>query len=207
MAQDFAFKWFATYFDDFEHSKDELGELDRKLGDGDFAVNLASALKLCKEALGDLPPDSTAAGVFSAVSGGFLHTGGTSGPLLGMWFREIAKACASHEEDLVSALSTGVRAGTSAVQRLGGAEAGDKTMVDAMLAAVDTFEQFSSQGADLSTVLEAVAKSAEKGAESTADMHANLGRASYVGDISVGLPDPGAKAIALFFNSGLKAVN
>lgn len=204
MAQNFAKQWFENYFSDFDAVQEELGELDRQLGDGDFAVNLSSALGLGKKGLEPLSDDASAEEVFHAVSQGFLNTGGTSGPLLGMWFRDIAKAFGAENGD-VSALASGVRAGTSTIQRLGGARAGDKTMVDAMLPAADALEKAASDGSDLATALQAAVAGAEEGADSTADIKASLGRASYVGDVAVGLPDPGAKAIALFFESGLKA--
>src|SRR5690625_134038 len=134
MAKNFTRVWIDTFISDFHLAKEELGEMDRISGDGDFAVNLESALKLCQEALEKIADDASPAEVFSAVSSGFLHTGGTSGPLLGMWVRDVAKAFAS-ENDAVQALATGFSDGVATVQRIGGARAGDKTMVDAMLPA------------------------------------------------------------------------
>src|SRR5699024_11514366 len=112
---------------------------------------------------------SSAEEVFYAVSQGFLNTGGTSGPLLGMWFRDIAKAFGAENGD-VSALAAGVRAGTSTIQRLGGAQAGDKTMVDAMLPAADALDKAASDGIDLATALQAAVAGSDDVAYSNDDI-------------------------------------
>ena len=132
--------------------------------------------------------------MFARVSEGFLDTGGTSGPLLGMWFRELSKATA-HSAD-AGALAAGVAAGVAAVQRLGQAQVGDKTMVDAMLPAAEAMT-----GQDLDADLAAAARAARTGAASTQKLRARRGRASYVGDVAVGVLDPGAVTVALFFES------
>jgi dihydroxyacetone kinase-like protein len=206
MAGTFARLWLTTFSADFEESKDELGDLDRRAGDGDFAVNLGSALRRTHAMLAPLEDDASAAEILAAASTGFLQTGGTSGPLLGMWLRDIGKAF-SDASDPVEALATGVAAGTATVQRLGGAQPGDKTMVDAMVPAVHALQVAHRGGVDLSSALESAAAAAQDGAAETERITASLGRASYVGDVSVGVMDPGAAAIALLFRSGKKAAD
>jgi dihydroxyacetone kinase-like protein len=206
MAGTFARLWLTTFTADFDESKDELGDLDRRAGDGDFAVNLASALRRTHTMLTPLDEGASAAEIFAAASTAFLHTGGTSGPLLGMWLRDIGKAF-SDASDPVRALASGVAAGTATVQRLGGAQPGDKTMVDAMVPAVDALQAAHRDSVGLSSALDRAAAAAEDGAAKTEAITASLGRASYVGDVSVGVMDPGAAAIALLFRSGHKAAD
>lgn len=204
MADAFARRWLAHFSAAFELEKGHLGALDRAAGDGDFAVNLAQALKRAQAGVDALPADARDAQVLGATANGFLHTGGTSGPLLGMWLRELAKAWTAHDTPL-AALAAGVAAGTASVQRLGGAGPGDRTMVDAMLPAAAALTQALEEGATLAQGLEQAALAAQQGAEATTHMAAALGRASYVGDAAAGIMDPGAAAIALFFRAGRQA--
>ncbi|MGA9311837.1 MAG: DAK2 domain-containing protein [Pseudonocardiaceae bacterium] len=111
-----------------------------------------------------------------------------------MWFRELSKATAQSAD--AGALAAGVAAGVGTVQRLGRARVGDKTMVDAMLPAAEAMT-----GHDLDADLAAAAGAARTGAASTEGLHARRGRSSYVGDVAVGMLDPGAVTVALFFES------
>ena len=124
--------WIAAFEAAVAANLDALGDADRRAGDGDFGDNLRSALRRVHreiEASGATEP----ADVLTAVSEGFLGTGGTSGPLFGMWFRELARAAAGGLT--TGALAAGATAGLATVQRLGRADVGDKTMVDAMVPA------------------------------------------------------------------------
>ena len=107
----------------------ELNELDRRSGDGDFGSNIEAAVARARARLAEA---DTVAAVFGALSGAFMDTGGTSGPLYGMWFRELARAADGDAVGL-EALAAGAAEGVATVQRLGRAEVGDKTMVDAMV--------------------------------------------------------------------------
>lgn len=205
VTRSFVRQWIAEYITDFNAHSEQLGELDRLAGDGDFAVNMTAGLKRARRALDDLDVTAQEPEVASAVSQAFLNTGGTSGPLLGMWFRDIARALAANEDPVV-ALALGVADGTATVQRLGGAQPGDKTMVDAMVPAADALRQARDVGAPLGQALNAAAAAAHEGAQSTTTLTAKRGRASYVGEVAVGVTDPGAAAIALFFRSGASSV-
>jgi phosphoenolpyruvate---glycerone phosphotransferase subunit DhaL len=186
-------EWMRRFIDVFTQQRQVLAELDRRAGDGDFGTNLASALRRANRRMSDGPSDSASA-VFARMSEGFLDTGGTSGPLFGMWFRELSKATV-HRAD-AAALAAGVAAGVATVQRLGKAQMGDKTMVDAMLPAAEAMT-----GQDLDADLAAAATAARTGAASTQELRARRGRSSYVGDVAVGVLDPGAVTVALFFES------
>jgi dihydroxyacetone kinase-like protein len=186
-------EWMQRFIDVVNQEREALAELDRRAGDGDFGTNLASALRQASRRVSEGPSDSASA-VFARVSEGFLDTGGTSGPLFGMWFRELSKATAQSAD--ARALAAGVAAGVATVQRLGQAQVGDKTMVDAMLPAAEAMT-----GQDLDADLAAAARAARTGAASTQELRARRGRSSYVGEVAVGVLDPGAVTVALFFES------
>ncbi|WP_431906046.1 dihydroxyacetone kinase subunit DhaL [Amycolatopsis thermoflava] len=179
----------------------ELTELDRRAGDGDYGTNLRSALAKVRANLAADDP-RTAGEVFTAVSNAFLHTGGTSGPLFGMWFREFAKGLG----DEVSAGSLARAAGEAeaTVRRLGGAEVGHKTMVDAMVPAAEALAAAAERNADVETALKEAAAAADAGARSTEALLAKRGRASYVGEHARGVTDPGALTVAWFFEAATK---
>lgn len=188
--------WMQRFFAAFDREQQALTDLDRRSGDGDFGANLRSALGRARTALEDTQT-ATPGDVLDVVSTAFLHTGGTSGPLFGMWFRQLAKATRTDAVG-VTELARGFADGTATVRRLGEAKPGDKTMVDAM---VPASEALSTATGGLADALAAAAVAARAGAESTADMLANRGRASYVGEVARGVLDPGAVAVALLVES------
>jgi dihydroxyacetone kinase-like protein len=173
----------------------ELTALDQVSGDGDFGDNLCDALARAVAKLHDHATlDVGQRGPFLMAGTLFLDTvGGTSGPLLGLLFQAMGRALELTTQPAARRLASGVTEGLAAVQRVGEAAPGDRTMVDALAPAA----QVLSQGGDLA----AAADAAYEGARSTADMRARLGRASYVGDRAVGSPDPGAVGIALLFRA------
>lgn len=184
--------WMRRFFVAFDREQQALTDLDRRTGDGDFGANLRSALGRARAGL-ENADTATPGDVFGVVSTAFLHTGGTSGPLFGMWFRELAKATRI-ERIGVPELARGFADGTATVQRLGGAKPGDKTMVDAMVPASDALATASGS---LDDALTAAAAAARSGAEATAPLLAKRGRASYVGEVARGVLDPGAVTVAL----------
>jgi dihydroxyacetone kinase phosphoprotein-dependent L subunit len=193
-------RWVVTFLDAAEREVADLGELDRQSGDGDFGTNLTTSIRSARAALGDGPPGRPADS-FAALSTAFLGTGGTSGPLFGMWFRELARAAGDETELTLRALAAGVRKGLDTVRRLGGAAVGDKTMIDAIQPAADALAQSAQESAELRDALAGAAHAAREGAEATATLVARRGRASYVGEVSRGVVDPGAATVALWFES------
>jgi dihydroxyacetone kinase-like protein len=132
-----------------------------------------------------------------------MHTGGTSGPLFGMWFMQLARAAGSAPEIGLTELAAGVAAGLEGIQKLGKAEPGDKTMVDALAPAAASLAAAADAGAPLATGLAETAAAARAGADATAPMLARRGRASYVGEAARGVCDPGALTVAMLFESAL----
>jgi phosphoenolpyruvate---glycerone phosphotransferase subunit DhaL len=196
--------WVARFAAAFRDAGAELDDLDRQSGDGDFGTNLRSAIDRVEADLASAP-ESSPAELFTSVSKAFMHAGGTSGPLFGVWFREFARASGELELDR-DGLRRGASGGLAAVVALGQAEAGDKTMVDAMAPVADVLGAEAVLARDIREDLADAASAARGGAEVTAGLVARRGRASYVGELSRGVRDPGAEAVAMFFEAGRDAL-
>jgi dihydroxyacetone kinase-like protein len=196
--------WVAAIAAAVEAEAQELTRLDTAIGDGDHGVNLTRGFTAVTAAL-----DGFAAGSVGDV---FLRTGstlvskvgGASGPLFGSAFRAIGRALPAPSATPAE-VAAALEAGLDAVRKLGGAAPGDKTMVDAYAPAVAAFSAALSGGADPSPTLSAAARSAaaaaQEGMRATVDMRARKGRASYLGERSVGHQDPGATSTWLLFRA------
>lgn len=191
--------WVDRFLASAEAEAGALGELDRLAGDGDFGASVTAAVRGARLALGDGPPAHPAA-AFTALSTAYLGIGGTSGPLYGMFFRAVARRAGDAPVLDRAALADGIGAGVAAVRRLGGAEVGERTMVDALQPAADAI---AAEGT-LADALDAAARAARSGADETAGMRARRGRATYVGAAAVGVVDPGAALVALFFEAAVR---
>ncbi|WP_337059572.1 dihydroxyacetone kinase subunit DhaK [Kineococcus sp. G2] len=161
---------------------DVLTRLDRVGGDGDFGDNLASGVRAAARRA---PGDGAVAGL-RAAEGAFLDdVGGSSGPLFGLVLQQVRTAFEAGEPG-ADALRAGLREAAAAVTRVGGAQPGERTMLDALVA-----------GAGAGGGLADVVRAAAGGADATAAMTPRRGRASYVGERAVGTADAGAVGVAL----------
>lgn len=164
---------------------DCLTRFDQHSGDGDFGDNLRGGVAIAVRRL-----EGASESPLSVLGEVFLDdVGGTSGPLLGLLFTEVAVAVADGPES-AEAWSVGLGAGLAAIMRVGEAATGDRTMVDALSPAVESLSATSD--------FIAAADAAAEGSRATASMRARMGRASYLGDRAKGEPDPGAAGVALF---------
>jgi len=197
--------WLRSFAASFRAQRAELDDLDRRSGDGDFATNLLPAIDSVDAALETPPPSAGEA--LATLAWAFMQAGGTSGPLFGVWFRALARAATAAGSLDAAALAVGGQAGLDAVVALGGAAPGDKTMVDAMAPAAAAVAAAVQAGGNLAQALGAAAAAAREGAEATAGLLARRGRASYVGEVARGVTDPGAAAVALFFEAGRRALS
>ncbi|MGI5230284.1 DAK2 domain-containing protein [Actinoallomurus sp. CA-142502] len=190
--------WLLAYADRVRRDVDELTDLDRRAGDGDFGWNIATALDRARPTLTDIPDTAPPPDAFRAASDAHLGAGGTSGPLFGLWFGRLAQG--PGEPWSGPALAHAFQSAVQAVCRLGNTDVGQKTMVDAMVPAVKALEAEPLAPAWRGAVARA-ARAAADGAEATRDMLARRGRASYVGEHARGVVDPGALAVAWFFQA------
>ena len=190
---------------------DALGDLDRRAGDGDFGTNVRTAMRNLDRTLEAEEPATYRAWV-TAMSMAWLGVGGTSGPLLGMFFRDLAKAGADGSESsetvpTLEQVAEALAAGQAVVQKYGEAEVGDKTMIDSLAPAVDALREALSAGKDAAATLADAEQAAVEAARATAETVARRGRASYVGDVAKGVIDPGAAAMALVLGALRAAVD
>lgn len=184
---DFFRRWMTAAADAVGREAGRLTELDSAIGDADHGINMQRGFTAVTAALEKDAPDTP--GAVLTLSGRQLIStvGGASGPLYGTLLRRAGKALGDDPEVSPAQLAEALRAGIAAVAQLGGAKAGDKTMLDALepaAAALD--ESFATARA-----------AAEEGALATVPMLARKGRASYLGERSIGHQDPGATSSAL----------
>jgi dihydroxyacetone kinase-like protein len=181
-----------------EAEADHLTQLDSAIGDGDHGVNMTRGMRAVTSALADAG-DANAPGKRLILAGKTLVStvGGASGPLWGTALRRGGRALGDAEAIDGPALVAALEAALAGIQELGAAEPGDKTMVDALDPAVRTLRERLAAGDGLPDALAAAADAAEEGARATIPMQARKGRASYLGERSVGHQDPGAASTAL----------
>ncbi|MET9480320.1 dihydroxyacetone kinase subunit DhaL [Streptomyces sp. NPDC006638] len=200
--------WMRRFAASVSATEAELTALDQAAGDGDFGTNLMAGLDVTLRFLGDPPtgPGDPAAPLRAAATAFLDEVGGTSGPLFGLLFHEMAVAATEAGRELtVSALAAGAGAGLSAIRRVGEAAPGDKTLVDALVPACDALRSCDRKG-DPREALSRAAAASWEGVRDTAGLRARRGRASYVGEHASGVPDPGAVGIALLFSSSGESV-
>jgi dihydroxyacetone kinase-like protein len=180
-----------------EAEADHLTQLDSAIGDGDHGVNMTRGMRAVLAALAEAE-DGAAPGKRLILAGKTLVStvGGASGPLWGTALRRAGRALDDGPID-GPALVTALDAALAGVTELGAAEPGDKTMVDALGPAVATLRERLDAGDALPDAVAAAADAAEEGARATTPMQARKGRASYLGERSVGHQDPGATSTAL----------
>ena len=171
-----------------------LCDLDSAIGDGDHGANMSRGLKAVVKKMETSQPDNLGA-FFKMVGMTLLSTvGGAAGPLYGGFFMDLGKQTAGKQSLDAASLVTVLRSGLADIKRRGKAELGDKTMVDALTPAL---EAMAAQGADLAAATRAAAETARDAATKTAPLLARKGRASYLGERSIGHQDPGANSVAL----------
>ena len=179
----------------FEH-RDVLTDLDAAIGDADHGNNMTRGMAAV---VADLSGTTVAALAKRAGMTLVSSVGGASGPLYGTFFLRFASAAGEVNELDASSFAVAMRAGLDGLVSRGKAEVGDKTMVDALAPAIDALERNRAQ--PLSAGLDAARRAADEGRNATVAMVARKGRASYLGDRSVGHQDPGATSAALLIRA------
>ena len=197
-------RWIELAAADIAEQRDYLVDLDRAIGDGDHGENMDRGFKAAVEALGQAQPASVAE-VLKTVAKTLMSTvGGAAGPLYGTAFLRASKAAG--DGDLDGAGVAAVIAGAlDGIQARGKATTGEKTMVDAWTPALEAARAAAESGSDPAAVLEAAATAAEAGAAATEPLRATKGRASYLGERSIGHLDPGAVSTSLILRAAVRA--
>ncbi|MGV9880182.1 dihydroxyacetone kinase subunit DhaL [Streptomyces sp. NPDC003006] len=188
---DFFRHWLTNAAAAVDREAARLTELDSPIGDADHGSNLRRGFTAVAAALEKEAP-ATPGAVLTLAGRQLISTvGGASGPLYGTLLRRTGKALGDATEVDEAGFAEALRTGVDAVAALGGAAPGDKTMLDALLPGVDA----------LGTSFGAARDAAREGALATTPLRARKGRASYLGERSVGHQDPGATSSALLFEA------
>lgn len=175
-----------------EHA-DELTELDAAIGDADHGANMKRGMEAAMAAVAAPVPGTADAVLKKAATALISKVGGASGPLYGTFFLRMAAATAGRSALDLDALTDAVEAGVGGIMQRGRAEAGEKTMLDAWLPALEALRA----GTSMQAALREAAAAADAGRAATEPMLARKGRASYLGERSIGHVDPGASSTAL----------
>jgi dihydroxyacetone kinase-like protein len=193
--------WLRRFRDLVINHKTVLTELDSAIGDADHGINMARGMTSVIDKLdGDQP--SQVNDLFKTVAMALVSSvGGASGPLYGTFFLRFAGAAGPVIELDAHALDAALRAGLAGIVERGKAQAGDKTMVDALWPALDAMEAVINTGGDLAVAVAAARDAAAAGRDETVPMVARKGRASYLGERSAGHMDPGAAPMSLLFDA------
>lgn len=178
--------------DAIEQQKDYLSELDGALGDGDHGVNMAKCFREVRKKLPENQDKDVGALLKSEGMVVLNSTGGAMGALYGTMFLRLAQESMGKTEVDLSDLVRMFKAAEAGIRAIGKAEVGDKTLLDTLSPAVAALEKAQREGKSLPTALADFEEAARKGMESTRDLLARIGRASRLGERTLGHQDAGA---------------
>jgi dihydroxyacetone kinase-like protein len=198
-------RWIEEWAALVEANRDFLTQLDAAIGDADHGVNMhrgTSAAVATLRTIDGATPGTALQEVGTTI---VYRVGGAAGPLYGSGLRQAGAELDDRALDAQGLLGA-LRGGLEAIQKLGAAEPGDKTIVDAWSPAVWAFEEDLRAGGDVDSAAAAAAKAAGDGVQATIPMQARKGRASYLGARSVGHQDPGATSTSLLFEALARVV-
>ena len=203
ITRDGVLDWMNRFAGEMDEHRQELVRLDTAIGDGDHGTNMDRGMRKAVEKL-DAAEQADPGAVLKTVAMALISSvGGAAGPLYGTLFLQMGGAMAGHVEVDLPTYAVAWRKGLEGVQSRGKAQPGDKTMVDALIPAVEALEGAS----DLDDGLRAAAQAAEEGMKATTPLVARKGRASYLGERSEGHQDPGATSTYYLFKSAAEALS
>lgn len=199
LTRDQILTWLIAYINAVNANADELNRLDSALGDGDFGASMQRGVQAIGNKMQGFA-DKDIGTIFKTIGMALVSAmGGTSGPLLGTMFIQMSSKSMGKQALSLAEWTETLQAGIDGIMMRGKAQVGDKTMLDALVPALDALKNF--DGTDLSAALRQSADAASKGRDDTANIIAKKGRASYVGERGLGNIDPGAANAALFLGA------
>jgi dihydroxyacetone kinase-like protein len=198
--------WLEAFAGDVAENRDHLTQLDAAIGDADHGANLDRGLTAVVSAIADA--ETPTPGVLLKTTGMTLvsNVGGASGPLYGTLFLRMSGSAGDADSLDAAGFAAALRAGLEGVVARGKAQAGDKTMYDALAPACDALDAALAEGADLAEALARASAAADEGRDATTPMLARKGRASYLGERSVGHQDPGVTSTALLIAAAARTL-
>jgi phosphoenolpyruvate---glycerone phosphotransferase subunit DhaL len=199
--------WLEAFGELVAEQKDHLTQLDSAIGDADHGANLDRGLTAVVAALGEI--ESITPQIILKTTGMTLVStvGGASGPLYGTLFLRMSGSAGDSSVLDDAGFARALRAGLDGVVARGKAQPGDKTMYDALAPACDALDAALADGVGLSEAMRRAAAAADAGRDATIPMLARKGRASYLGERSVGHQDPGATSAALMVTAAARTLS
>jgi dihydroxyacetone kinase-like protein len=191
--------WVRAFAAQVAEQKSALTKLDAAIGDGDHGTNMDRGMRKVLEKLDGAEGDDIGATLKAVGMALVSSVGGASGPLYGTLFMQMGAGAAGATELDLAGWTEALAKGTAGVQARGKAELEDKTMVDALIPAVEALKEHA--GDSLADALTASADAAQKGMEATIPLVARKGRASYLGERSADHQDPGATSTHLLIRA------
>lgn len=183
-----------------QENKDYLSKIDGEIGDGDHGINMNKGFTICEERIFGKEIDLTEA-LKALAMVLMMEIGGSMGPLYGTMFFEMSKVTKDKEDIDKHVFCEMLNAAVSGIQQLGNAKVGDKTLMDTLIPALETFKKELDADAEFTQALEKMCEAAEKGRDSTIDLVAKIGRASRLGERSRGVLDAGATSCFLIIQN------
>ncbi|MFN6499280.1 MAG: dihydroxyacetone kinase subunit DhaL [Nostoc sp. DedQUE01] len=194
-------QWLQAFASEIEQNKTYLTELDAAIGDADHGINMDRGFKKISTQLPTFA-DKDIGSILKTVSMTLISSiGGASGPLYGTWFLRASAVVVLKQELTQKDMLELLQAGLDGVLQRGKAQLGDKTMVDVLSPAVAAFRQAVGENQSAVEAMQQAVVAAQKGLEETIPMQAKKGRASYLGERSVGHQDPGGTSAYLMLKS------
>ena len=186
---------------DIEENKAYLTELDAAIGDNDHGINMNKGFRFAGEKLGAMENSSISDMIKTVATGLLSHVGGSAGPLYGTLFLKASGASKEKDEISLSDFCVMLREGVDGVKMRGKSDRGEKTMLDVLIPVLESLEQSAAEGEGAKPAFEKALIAAKEGVEFTKTIKATKGRASYLGDRSIGHIDPGAMSSCLLVNA------
>lgn len=196
--------WINALQEVYRENKEYLTDLDSAIGDADHGVNMDRGFTTVKAELEKVSPQDIGT-LLKTVSMTIIKTvGGASGPLYGTFFLRAMKVGTGKKELSALDVVNLFEAGLEGVVQRGKAQLNDKTMVDSLTPAVNAMKQALQNGSGLQQILQQGAAAAEEGMKNTIPLQARKGRASYLGERSIGHQDPGATSSYLLLKTAFE---
>jgi phosphoenolpyruvate---glycerone phosphotransferase subunit DhaL len=200
-------RWLEKLAEVYAENKQFLTQLDSDIGDADHGINMDRGFRKVAEKLPSVA-DKDISTVLKTTGMTLMSTvGGASGPLYGTFFMRGATAADGMAELDSAGLTAVLEAGVEGLVKRGRAVLGDKTMIDAWLPAIEAMKTAAAEGRETVDVLAAAVDAAEQGVQDTIPLQARKGRASYLGERSIGHQDPGATSSWLMLRALLEVIS
>jgi len=179
----------------------ELSQLDSATGDGDHGTTMLRSMESVEKTVGDSQGKDLKTMLYDVGWNIMCSDGGSTGPLLGSLFMGFSESVEGKDSLDAAGLAAMLRSGLEGMSEQSKAKVGDKTMMDAIMPAVEAIEAAAAEGKSIEDTLAAGAEAGIKGAEATVNMQAKFGRARNLGDRTIGYKDPGATSMSYIFKA------